>query len=200
MAFGGGHEAAPGGFGLAGLHAGDARVFVDQQRVVVVEVELAALDRERQDRFVGADDLGDARLGHVEVREHGEVGGAGVVAAVVEARRRGVARAAEPQTGGFFVHAHDELVDGSGDVLGERDGGVVAGGQQQAVEQALQAHMPAERQHADLRALHVDGLAGDEHGRVGRRGLDGQERGHHLGEARDRHAQVWVVLPEHLAG
>ena len=35
---------------------------------------------------------------------------------------------------------------------GERDRGVVAGRQQQPVEHALQAHVLAERQHADLRA------------------------------------------------
>ena len=111
------------------------------------------------DGGVGAHDAGDARLLHVDVREHGEVGGAGEVAGVVVAGGRGVARAAEPELGGLCVHPRDEALDAAGDVLGERDGGVVAGGQQQTVEQALQRHVPAERQHADLRAGHVDRLA-----------------------------------------
>ncbi len=57
-----------------------------------------------------------------------------------------------------------------------------------------------ERQHADLRAGHVDGLPGDEHGRARGRGLDGQQGGHHLREAGDAHAQIGVSLPQHLAG
>ena len=137
---------------------------------------------------------------HVHVGEHGEVGRAGEVALVVVAGGRGVAGAAEPELGGLLVHAGDELVDAAGDVLCERDGGVVAGGQQQAVEQALERHVAAEREHADLRPGHVDGLLGDEHGRVGRRGGDGEQRGHHLREAGDGQAHVGVALPEHLTG
>ena len=54
------------------------------------------------------DDARDARLAHVDVREHREVGGAGEVVGVVVAGGRGVARAAEPEPGGFLVHARDE--------------------------------------------------------------------------------------------
>ena len=99
----------------------------------------------------------------------------------------------------WFMRA-TKRVDAAGDVLGERDRGVVAGRQQQAVEHALERHAASERQHADLRAGHVDGLPRDEHARIGRGGLDGHERGHHLGEARDRQPRVGVALPQHLAG
>ncbi len=45
-----------------------------------------------------------------------------------------------------------------------------------------------------------DGLPGDEHGRVRRRRFDGQQRGHHLRQARDAQARVGVARPQHLAG
>ncbi len=73
-------------------------------------------------------------------------------------------------------------------------------GSKQAVEHRLQAHVPAERQHADLGAGGVDGGFGHEHARAGRFCFDGQQRGHHLGQAGDAQAGVGVVLPEHLAG
>ena len=73
------------------------------------------------------------------------------------------------------------------DVFGQRDGRVVARGQQQPVQQRLQAHVVADREHAHLRPGHVRRPPGDQHRFIGRGVLDGQQRRHHLGEARDAH-------------
>jgi hypothetical protein len=91
-------------------------------------------------------------------------------------------------------------VDAAAYALRERVGGVVAGGEQQAVEQRLEPHVVPEREHPHLGAALVVGELGDQHGRRGRLGLHGDQRGHHLCEARDPQALGGFALPQHLAG
>src|SRR5436190_23642140 len=75
-AAGGGDEALAGRVGEARLDPVGARIAEQQQRIVVVEVELAALDREGQDRAARSDDAGQERLVQELVRDQREVLGA----------------------------------------------------------------------------------------------------------------------------
>src|SRR6476659_3913783 len=72
----GGHVAASGSVGVAGLHPGDSLHAHEDERVVVVEVEVAALDGERESRVSGADYPTNARVGQVGAGQGGEVAGA----------------------------------------------------------------------------------------------------------------------------
>ena len=101
----------------------------------------------------------DTWLGEIGVGEHREVRGTGEVASVVVTRGGGVARAAHAELGGLVVHARDEGLDRTRQVLGERYRGVIAGRKHQAVEHRLQAYVLAEREHPDLRAARGDGGA-----------------------------------------
>ena len=83
---GGGDQAAAGGVGVARLEPGHAAVALPQQRVVVVEVELAALDRERQHGLAAAHDPRQPRHAQHGAGDRREVAGARVVAAVLRSR------------------------------------------------------------------------------------------------------------------
>ena len=136
----GGDDRAPGAVRVAGLQPGDAPVALAHQRVVVVEEQPAALDRELQDRALAAGDAADAAQVQVGARQRGEIGGARVVARVLQAVRGREAGAAEPELRRALVHQPHEAGHRAGRVLRERDGGVVAGHEQQAVQQRLELH------------------------------------------------------------
>src|SRR5262245_9029370 len=106
---GGRHVAAPGGVGVAGLQAGDPGGPGTDEGVVVVEVEIAALDRELEAVMVGTDDARHAPLGEVGASERGEVARARVVALVLEPVRAGEVRAAQAEAPPPPVHALDEV-------------------------------------------------------------------------------------------
>ena len=143
-----------------------------------------------------------ARRGLVEdgARHLGEVDRAGVVAGVLEAVGRAEARARQPEVAGALVHPLHEGGDGAAHALGQRDGGVVARGQQQPVEHRLELDALALGQHADGRALVGERLLGHADLGVGRRALDHDQRGHHLGQAGDRQHPVGLAAPQDLAG
>ena len=80
----------------------------------------------------------------VGARKRGEVGGARVVALVLQAVRRREPRAVEAQLGARArSSAARSRGTRAGAVLRERDGGVVAGHEQQAVQQRLELDLLA---------------------------------------------------------
>src|ERR1700759_1869257 len=68
------------------LDAVGSGVAEDQERVVVVEIQLAALDRERKDRAARADDTRQERFLQEQVGDQGEVLRARVVPLVDDPR------------------------------------------------------------------------------------------------------------------
>ena len=96
---------------------------------------MTALDRERADGLAAAHDARQARLVEHRAGELGQVGRAGVVAGVDEAARRREAGAAQPHGAGPLVHERDERALRARHPQRQRDRGVVAGRQQQAVQQ-----------------------------------------------------------------
>ena len=82
--------------------------------------------------------------------------------------------------------------------LGERDRGVVAGRQQQPVQHHADADPAAALEHPDARARVRQRLLGDRHLGALRHAVGHHQRGHHLGQRRDRQHPVGPVPPEHL--
>ena len=130
-------------------------------------------------------------------RQRSEVGGAGVVALVLQPVRSREPRAVEAQLRGPLVHQPHEAGHRAGAVLRERDRGVVARHEQQPVQKRLELDLLAARQHADRRAGRARRAARDPHALVRILALDDQQRGHHLREARDRQPAVRVAAPQH---
>src|SRR5690606_16458943 len=101
------------------------------------------------------------------------------------------------------VHLVDERLDARTERAGERVGGVGAGGQHERVQQVLDGQRVAGAQVGDGGAA-PGGVAdvgagdGDLVGGVGL--LEDHVRGHHLGEAGHRPAQVGVLAEVDLAG
>ena len=195
-----GDERVPGGVGVARLDPERAGVVDLQQRVVVVEVELAALDRERQHDLAAAHDPPQPLVLQHRRGERGEVVRAGVVALVLQAVGAREARAAEVHLPRLGVHLRDEALQRPRHALRQRDRRVVARREHQPVEHRLQPDALAARQQADARALVPQRLLGDPDGRVLGQALGHQQRGHHLRDRGDRQAARRVARPQHLAG
>ena len=97
-----------------------------------------------------ADDPPQQRLLEDGVGEHRQVGRARVVALVDDAGDRAEVGAAQAHRARLSVHHRDEAVLRLRDVLGERDRGVVARREQQAVQQRQLRDALPERQQARL--------------------------------------------------
>jgi hypothetical protein len=85
-------------------------------------------------------------------------------------------------------------------VLGQSHRGVVAGRQQQAVEQSLEPHLAVDGQEPHLGSVGLHRLAGDDDRIVGTGAVGHQDRGHHLREAGDRLATGRPPAPQHPSG
>ncbi len=199
-----GHVAAPGAVREPGLQPGDLGASHSRdpplgEVVVVGEAQGAALDRERHLRRAPPGDRGDPVVGQVGPCQRGEVIGARGVAGVLQPGGPGEPRAAEPHPHRPAVHPLHEGADGARVVLGEGDGRIVARGQQQAQEEAVERHPPTRLQHADPRTLHPGRLGADHHPLARPVALCDQQRGHHLGQARDRALVTGVPRPQDLA-
>ncbi len=136
---------------MPGLDAVDGGVG-EHQRVAGLD---RARDRAGPERRRGlADDLAEALVLHQELREGGEVFGAGAVAGIVEPDRGRVAGVVEAELGGGGVHLGDEGGNRAGNVLGERVGGVVGARQHHRRHQVANRHPLAllESEHGFARA------------------------------------------------
>ena len=163
----------PGGVGVARLEPGRAGIAPAQQRVVVGQVELAALDREAAAiavrratiRRAAASAARRARARRGRPRRSG-CRGPGSRRARCSACTRG-------PVGGVRVHRPHEAGHAARPTrCGERARGVVARRQQQAVQHRLDADPLAARQQPDGRALVVQRDLGDPHPRAGRQRVD----------------------------
>ncbi len=106
--------------------------YLREELVTVVEAEAAGQGvRERVGDFGELRVLLQRHAGDVHV-----VSGADMIGRV-EAMRVGEVGVVHAESGCFLVHELDEGVDAATDVFGELNGGVVAGGQEEAVEQIL---------------------------------------------------------------
>ena len=120
-----------------------------------------------------------------------------MVALVDDARDGREVRAPKPHGVRLGVHLGDEAILRAGDVLRERDRGVVARRQQQPVEQGSLRHALAPGKQAYAGAGEVRRLPRDQDP-VARLGVgDDDERGHHLGQAGDRQHTLRRSLPQH---
>ena len=107
-------------------------------------------------------------------------------------------RVPQVQVRRLAVHQVEEAVHGH-DPVRQREGGVVAGVEQRSVEKLL------DRQHLSLGQAQPAGFrsrrgAGHRHLGVEAGEIHCHDRGHQLGEAGRRPAQVRVFCPQHTAG
>ena len=119
---------------------------------------------------------------------------------VLQAVRGREARAVQAQLRGAVVHQAHEVRHAPRRVLCERDGGVVARDQHQAVEQRLELDVLALREHTDRRAGRARCTPGDAHAVMCVLALHHDQRGHHLREARDRQPPLGIAPPQDPAG
>ena len=138
------------------------------------------------------------RLGHRAHGERREVGRARAVARI-EAARVDEVRALEPEQPRALVHALHPGLDGSRAADGERDGGVVAGGDHQTLQQPLGAHATARQQAAHVRPAGMVGDPRDPHAVARAEALDRQQARHELRQARDRQHACRTAAPQHAA-
>jgi hypothetical protein len=82
---------------------------------------------------------------------------------------------------------------------GEGDRGVVAGHDQHPVEERLEAHPPATREHPHPGARVVQGGGRDPDGVVRPAAFDREQRGHDLRQARHREHEHRPAPPQHVA-
>jgi len=125
------------GAGLAGGACLDAVGFFQhpQQLVGVAQVDVlfaAAAVAPVDADLLAADDGCEDGVGEGVAGEYGEVVGRGIVAGGAEAVGIAEVGIGGAQVAGPQVHARYEGFGGAGEVLGDGDGGVVAGPQQQA--------------------------------------------------------------------
>ena len=181
---------------MAGLQPVDGRV-LREQRVAVADRARPVARDERRRRAVG--DLADEPVAAQEHREPRQIVRRGVVAGRVEPDRVREVGVLELQLPRALVHQANEGHARAGDVLGQRDGGVVGGLEHQPAQQ-VGDRQPLARAQAQL------GLdrGGDVVGRrdlVGQpRLLHGEQRGHQLGRGGDRAALLRRTLIDDLAG
>ena len=129
--------------------------------------------------------LGQAR----EIRRGGVLAMAVVAAGIDELR------VAQPQRGGALVHACDE---GDAEVVGERAAGVVRRAHHHRGEEIARAQLVARLEANAAPGLARGGAAhGDDVVEASR--FERDERAHHLGEARRRHAQLRIAGPDDQA-
>src|SRR5918994_4286561 len=93
------YEAAAGRVCVAGLEADRSGVAHPDQRVVAVQVQPTALDREAEVHLAAARDPADSRLGHRQAGQDREVARAGAVAVLEAVRRREVRALEAPASG-----------------------------------------------------------------------------------------------------
>ena len=117
----------------------------------------------------------------------------------VEAVRVGEMRVLKAQVAHLGVHAIDEAGHVAGNVARDGDGGVVAGGQEQAVKEIAhrQAHPRLQAHDGPVAGEEVVDVDVDDLIRVA--GLDSDERGHDLRDAGRRQASMRVLIEEELA-
>ena len=179
------------------LHAVGAGVAPEQ--LVVVLVELRVRRRPPPHALVlRGHDLAEARDAAGLAREHGEVANGRVVPLVDEPARRAVLRVPQAERPSLLVHELQESLPRAARGLGQRDRGVVRGGEQQAVVELPDGHALAGLQAFPVRD--AGRLARHPHD-VGRpEVLHGHERGHDLRRRRDRPAHVLPLRPEDPPG
>ena len=139
------HEAAPGGVGVAGLQADRARVARPDQRVVAVEEQAAALDREVEVHLAAARDPRGCAARHGEPGQHGEVA---AHERLPSSRPCEEAKCVHPSPhlARLRVHQSHEAALAPRQVHGQGDRSVVAGHDQHPVEERLEPHPPATRE------------------------------------------------------
>ena len=104
-----------------------------------------------------------------------------------------------PSSDATQVHPLHEPGDAPGVVLGERHRRVVPRDHHQPQEQPAQRHRAPRPQHPDPRPLHAGRLRADPDRFAGRVLLGDDQRGHHLGQARDRPLGRGLARPQDLA-
>ena len=140
--------------------------------------------------------------------QDGHVVGAGVVLRVRQAGGVHEVRVLHAELLGGLVHHVGEGVFTTGDVFGQGDAGVVAGLDDDAVQQVIHGHLAVDRQEhggtTGRRATGTPGVLADGH-QVLLADLalanfqGGDVGGHQLGQAGRRQALIAVVLHQHLA-
>ena len=188
---GAGDQGPPGSPGVAGLEAHAVRAVAEE---LIVVRESPATDGDAPGGG-DAEQRGVRRRGPAQLRH---VEGGGVVALGVQAvgvREGGVGH---PQLRRRLVHQGHEMGHVPRHRVRDGHGGVVAGGEQEAVEQGLQRQLlPRLQVHGA--ALHPGGVPahGTDHAEVG--APDGDEGRHQLRGGGDAHPGVGVLAVEHPA-
>ena len=146
----------------------------------------------------GARYAGEVLVPHAVGGKFGHVARRGVVPLLVEAVGVFEAGLGHAELGRLGVHQLRKLLHAVRDMQRERRGGVVAGDQQQAVEQVLDC-VALSRLEVHRGALDARATAVDLHEVVELAVLEHDDGSHYLRRAGDEHVLVGVLLIEHPA-